>query len=101
MDDALPWATPVLRTAQTIYRDVDLGGGTNAGYVYCYWRFAGGGIFTEEHIPGYFDRSFVTRVDGESVYYTNAARYRGRWDTLSLFFEGDEYVYIEYRFGLN
>jgi hypothetical protein len=99
VDDGLPWFNPALAIAPTIYRDIELAGGANVGYAYCYHWLRGGWI-TDEHLPNYFDRVFATRVDGERI------RLDGRpgvtaADIPTIFFENDMYVYREFRFGLN
>lgn len=98
-DDGYPWATPALVSSATIYRDVDLLGGKNAGYANCYNTFRGGGVITDAHIPNYHERRFLTRVDGELIQYQGMPGITPT-DVPSPFFENDEYIYLEFHFEL-
>jgi hypothetical protein len=98
-DDGFPWATTALATAATIYRDVDLMGGKNSGYAYCYNYFRGG-VVTETHLPNYLQRQFATRVDGEPLELEDLPGITAA-DIPSPFFENDEYIYFEFHFSLS
>lgn len=92
-DDGIPWITPALANAPIIYRDIELAGGSNAGYAYCYDALYVGPI-RDAHLPDYYHRRFATRVDGELV----DVKYQG--PNYLSFYENDEYVYYEFHFDL-
>lgn len=99
-DDGIPWADPKLSSARDIYRDIDLAGGENKGFAYCYSILFGRGAAGDLHIPNYNSRTFRARVDGQPIAGdelddTSPSR-RPR-----MFFEADEYFYRRFDFGLN
>lgn len=99
-DDGVPWARPELgASSATIFRDIELDGGANRGFVYCYAMYRFWGAVGKLHLPSYLDRSFVTRVDGETIAtdYSNHLRH----NVPQRFFERDEYYYQIVTIGLN
>ncbi len=97
-EDGVPWMVPALREATTIHRDVDLMSGANAGFAYCYGNLFGAPEAIKDLlVPNYFNRQFVTRVDGVPV----ARPGRSQAEMTLLFFEEDEYFYLGLHFGLS
>ncbi len=98
-DEGVPWIAQDLKTASLIYRDIDLSAGANQGLAYCYSTFRDMGPLAQAHLPDYWQRQFRTRIDGELV----AGEEEGAGaapDRPVFFFEGDEYFYRQYYFGL-
>jgi hypothetical protein len=100
-DEGIPWLTPDYLTATTLHRHVDIFGGENQGFAYCYSQIPGDGL----GVPAYLNGSFTTVVDGEPILgeksdmrstETPTAR-----DRPHSFFERDEYFYVQDTFGLN
>jgi hypothetical protein len=99
-DDGVPWITPSLASASTIYRYVDVAGGANQGLAYCYSSFRLVDSISTTHVPDYRQRQFLTRIDEELI--------EGEADNTSLgpdrpsyFFENDEFFYLQEIFGLS
>lgn len=96
-DDGLPWAMPSLTEADVIWRDVHLGP-SNQGFAYCYSLLRGTGPLFEMHVPGYAKRTFGARASGLPI-DVQEARYGANFP--SSFYEGDEYIYLYFSFGLS
>lgn len=96
-DEAMPWATPKLYSAVTIYRDIDSNGGANLGFAYCYGSLAYGDI-GKLHLPNYFERQFATRIDGMRI--DGEASHLSAPDSPPMFFEADEYFWVQFNFWL-
>ncbi len=98
-DDGLPWITSAIASADAIYRDVELSG--NTGFLYCYhfWRYASRSI-VESHLPHYYNRHFVTRVEGTAVELQGSPGVNGS-DFPFLFFEDDQNFYTVVELGLD
>ena len=94
VDDAVPWLTPAIASAATIYRDIDMRSGGNAGFAYCYsWlRYQAGTSLLRLHFPDYFQRHFQTRIDGEPIHVAESPGPTAA-DIPYMFFENDEYFY--------
>jgi hypothetical protein len=89
----VPWLDPSLASAETLHFDVDLDGGQNRGFVYCYHQLYPGDPISEQHIPNYFRRSIETRLDGVSVEPRQEAG-EAVTGIRSQFFEDDRYYYF-------
>jgi hypothetical protein len=98
-DDGIPWITPSLAKAETIYRDIDYGAGSHRGFAYCYSSFRTPDDITKAHIPDYFSRLFLTRVDGQAIYGEEKLN-QDPVNTPWQFFERDVAVYQFTGFGL-
>jgi hypothetical protein len=93
--DGIPWLDQKLETASTIYRDINLDGGRNRGFAYCYSSFRMQDQITKVHLPDYFERKFVTRVYGELV-IGEEAQYHLPNVSPGQFYERDEYNFTFY-----
>lgn len=92
-DTGVPWLAPSLAAAETLHFDIDLNGGRNRGFVYCYHQLMPGDPISEQHVPNYTRRPIETRLDGVPV--------EPRQDAGSAvtgvhpqFFQGDQYYYF-------
>jgi hypothetical protein len=92
-DTGVPWLAPTLASAETLHFDVDLDGGQNRGFVYCYHQLYPGDPISEQHIPNYFRRSIETRLDGVSVEPRQEAG-AAVTGIRPQFFEDDRYYYF-------
>jgi hypothetical protein len=100
-EDGVPWMDSHLADATTIYRDVDLLGGSNAGFVYCYASLLGTSSgLRDQLVPGYMKRQFNTRVDGVPV-ETQGSLGLSPANPPTFFFEKDEYFYLNFGFHLS
>jgi hypothetical protein len=98
-DDGIPWLTPSLARAGTIFRDIDYGAGSHRGFAYCYSSFRTQDDITKAHMPDYFKRRFLTRVDGQAIYSEEKLN-QDPVNTPWQFFERDVAVYQFSGFGL-
>ena len=92
-DAGVPWLAPSLASTDTLNFDVDLDGGQNRGFVYCYHQLFPGDPISEQHIPNYTRRPIETRLDGISI----APRQESGAPVMGVrpqFFEGDRYYYF-------
>jgi hypothetical protein len=95
-DEGIPWVKPNALTDDTLYRHVELDGGANRGFGYCYRRIPVDGLRSTDSAPV----QFATRVDDWTISgeETDSRQARNRpWP----FFENDEYLYLPETFGLN
>jgi hypothetical protein len=91
-DDGVPWASPSVAEADTIYRDIDRK--DHAGQTYCYSVYGGPDVnpVFKAHLPNYFSRHFALRIDGETI-ATEGRPGVTYADLPQYFFEADEWLY--------
>jgi hypothetical protein len=90
----LHWLTPAVGTSPVIDFDIDLDGGKNLGFIYCYSGLVNGTPVGDAHLPGYLERRFTTRIDGISVEVPGGADSAFSQGPFVGFFEGDQYYYF-------
>jgi hypothetical protein len=95
-DEGMPWVKPSALSAKMLYRDVDLGGGSNLGLGYCYRNIP----IESLRSSGEEALRFSTRVDRVSIFGENTQGGAAR-ELPGPFFENDEYLYLPEVFGLN
>jgi len=98
-DDGVPWITPSLATAPTIYRDVEIDDGAQ-GLAYCFSTFRSVDSISTIHLPDYRQRQFLTRIGGQPIQGEAENTSLGP-DRPSYFFENDEFFYLQEIFGLS
>ncbi len=91
-DDGIPWLNRELGDAPIIYRDIDLDGGRNRGFAYCYSSFRLQDWVTQLYLPNYFERTFRTRIDGAPIFGEENQSWLPN-DAPGPFYERDQYLY--------
>lgn len=98
-DEGIPWITPALSSASTIYRDIEMEDGKKLGFAYCYAKIQGIGVVSDVHIPNYNKLDFRTRIDGEPI-VGEERDHSPPSQVPRPFFEGDQYLYEYFHFDI-
>jgi hypothetical protein len=95
-DRGIPWVfTDEVAKSRYLTKDVEVRTGPGKGFLYCYTYLNPGTL--EIPLPDYRGRETRIGVDGEWVVTPNPQH----WSWPSSFFEGDEYLYIEFNVSLS
>lgn len=97
-DRGVPWVfTEEVSRSDYLTKDVEIRTAPGIGILYCYTYLNPGAGKLEIPIPNFRSRESRIRVDNEWV-ITSQPQY---WSWPTVFYEGDEYMYVELNIGLS